>query len=72
MTSIAQPVPAPRDRLLDLGDVCRLLGYSRWTLRGLIASNRFPQPLRITGTTGRPRWLMSTVEEWLAGQKEIP
>jgi predicted DNA-binding transcriptional regulator AlpA len=57
------------DRLLSLDQVCEVLGgYSRWQIRVLVASRRFPAPIRLTGFRARPRWHASTVDAWLAAQ----
>lgn len=55
---------------LALRDVARLTKYSPRQVRRLVVDGRFPAPIRLTGPTGRPRWLAATVEEWLVAQRE--
>lgn len=51
--------------LLALRDVAQITKYSPRHVRRLVDAGRFPAPVRVSGPTGRPRWLAATVEQWL-------
>lgn len=54
-------------RVLTQQEVLERVKYSRWMLPALYRRG-FPTPIRLTGETGRPRWLAASVEEWLLAQ----
>lgn len=53
------------DPLLNKKAVSELLGIQPRTLERYLATGRFPQPLRIGGSTHCLRWRRSTVESYL-------
>lgn len=52
------------DRLLRLRDVMFLTGLGKSTIYRMIASETFPSPVGIGGTT--VRWRESDIKDWIA------
>ena len=52
-----------RDVLLRVGDVCAITGLSVPTIYRLMGRNRFPRPLKITGSARA--WKLSEVTAWV-------
>ena len=54
--------------LLDIRDLCALLGCHKYTIWRLIRGDTFPAPLHL-GKQLR-RWQRSAVEQWLEGRAQ--
>ena len=56
-----------RDVLLRVADVCAITGLSVPTIYRLMSRNRFPRPLKITGTARA--WKLSEVMAWVESRE---
>ena len=55
------------DQLLRINGVKAATGYSRPTIYRLMASNRFPRPVRLAGG-GAVAWRASEIQAWIDRQ----
>ena len=60
-------------QLITLADVCRQLNISRQTLRILIKSGKFPEPIKLSKSTKsntKSRWDIEAIKKFL-DNKEV-
>lgn len=57
--------PAPL--LVDIAGVAKMLSISVQFVRNMVASNRFPKPIRIGRST---RWAIKTIQDWVNANAE--
>jgi len=66
-TTLTAPAEIEVEPLLTIPAVARRLGVTTMTLYRWRAAGRFPEA---DVAAGRPRWLVSTIENWIRGAKE--
>lgn len=72
VTLIREGLVPPEMRWLDAEGVAAMLGYDpRYVSEHLANKPGFPRAMR-ANRTGRPRWLMSEIQEWALSQREPP
>ncbi|MCC5791464.1 MAG: AlpA family phage regulatory protein [Legionellaceae bacterium] len=53
-------------QILFITDLEKLLGRNRWTLRRWWTSGKFPEPVKLNGTT--LAWHIETIDGWIDQQ----